>query len=255
MRIDLVTPAGIRAVLPRDGAGHFIAQGDSNDHPSRNLAGDLLAQVLGLSDDGLAATMATVAPSTARVAETDRHARNLGYSDAHRARIKGTRQGRGVFGADAANAAGRPLSLKLMSSDDHAAVVLTTPRAPAAAAIVSEIAAYHAAGGDIPVVVVAAEALHGPKQPKHYRLDASRLAWQIIYPYREVRDLATLLASKRGRGRPKAGEVLPNVWATPKPNTTCIGGSIQILGRARSLSENGWTRGTLADLIAAVEAL
>lgn len=254
MRIDLVSNGITRVFLPRDGAGHFIGADDANDAPQRNLAGDLLAAVVGLSDDGLADHMAQVAPSTARVAETHRQARALGYDDARVARIKATRQGRGIFGADARNKRGTAVSLKIMSSDDHAAVVLATPRAPAADAICREIAAFHAAGGSLPVVIVAAEALHAPKASKHYRLNGDRMAWQVVYPFAEVRDLSTLLAAKRGRGRPKAGEVLPNVWATPK-KSDCIGGSIQILGRARTLGDKGWTFGTVDEFRAAVNAL
>jgi len=254
MRIDLIQPDGsIRVVLPRNGDGTLIAADDANDDTRRDLAADLLGACVGLSDRGLAERVKAIVPSSVMVAESDRDARDLGYSAARRARIKGTRQGRGKFLGDVL-VGGTVVSFKLLSNDKHKETVLTTPSSTTADAVCREIAAYHATGGRIPLVVVAAEALHAPKASKHYRINTARVAWHIVYPLEGVRDLAQLLSQQRGAGRPKVGEVLPNVWATHK-DTDCIGGSYQILGRVRGLDQNGWTFGTLDDLKAAVLAL
>lgn len=255
MRIDLIMPDGSRRVfLPRNGDGTFIAADDGNSHPARNLAGDLLAQVIGLTDDGLAALIRRITSATATVAETDRHAVALGYSAARRARIKGTRQGRGVAIGDAILPSGRACSLKIMSSDGHSDITLTTVKQDTAAVLVQNIADYHAAGGDIPVVVVAAENIAPKGEEPHYIIKADRCAWQVAYPYREVRDLAHLLAAKRGAGRPRKGEVLPTAWAIAK-KTDCVNDSYQIRGRVRSLDEKGWNFGSISDLRNAVNAL
>jgi hypothetical protein len=255
MRIDLVQPDGSRRVfLPRKGDGTFIASDDANSHSARNLTGDLLGQVIGLSDDGLAAFIRSIVPVTAAVAETDRHAVALGYDDARRKRIKGSRQGRGIAIADALTGNGRAVSLKLMSSDGHADITLTTPKQDTAAQVVQHLAAYHDAGGDIPVVVVAAENIAPKGEEAHYIIKADRVAWQIAYCYREVRDLAHLLASKRGAGRPKKGTVLPLAWAIAK-ETDCTNDSYQIRARVKSLGEKGWTFGTVGDLRNAVNSL
>ena len=237
-------------VLPRDDAGRKQAADGVNDHPEARRSADVGVEALGLSRWGerLFLWLRSHIPSAKEVAETHGEAVELGRRVSRRL---GTNDGRKAAWIDFATPNGVGVNLKFTSSDQHDEVLAGTPRSANADQQVREAATS-------PLWALQVKAERGEND--EYIVDLQRLEWALIPTAALMRaaggDLPSLAARKRTRvGAPAKGEVLPFCWATAALTTSCRGGSWKVKVRGLKKNAPGWSRGTVADLHAALLAL
>jgi hypothetical protein len=238
-------------VLPRDDGGRKQAADDVNHHPAARRAADVGVEALGLSPWGerLFIWLRNNIPSAKEVAETQAEAVELGRRVARRV---GSNDGRKAAWIDFITPNGVGVNLKFSSSDQHDEVLAGTPRSSNADQQVRE-----ASQAPLWALQVRAEKGEGDDE---YIVDLQRLEWALIPTAALMRaaggDLPSLAACKRTRvGAPLKGETLPFCWATQAKGTTCQGGSWKVKVRGLKPGKPGWSKGTVADLHAALAAL
>jgi hypothetical protein len=232
-----------RTVCPRDDAGAFQAEG--NEQPANRRSSDMLVEALGLNDDGVNAWLTRHMPGQTTCAETASEAAEMGRRVSRRI---GSNDGRKPPVVDMVTTSGVGINLKLVSSDDHAEVIMTTARSMTANQTIVEMAA----------APLWALQVKSSKEDDTFIIDLQNLEWCFVPAASLIAaaggDLISLSACARGGGRPKKGEVLPFAWANWK-RTDCLNGSIQVKVRGLKKADAGWSRGTIADLKAALAAL
>lgn len=238
-------------VLPRDDAGKKQGAGGVNHHPEARRSADVGVEALGLSPWGerLFMWLRNHIPSAKEVAETHGEAIELGRRVARRI---GSNDGRKAAWIDFATPNGVGVNLKFTSSCQHDEVLAGTPRSGNADQQVMEAAAS-------PLWALQVKAEKGEGEGE-YVIDLQRLEWALIPTAALMRaaggDLPSLAARKRTRvGAPPKGEILPFCWAVAAPGTSCVGGSWKVKVRGLKKNSPGWSRGTIADLHAALLAL
>ena len=244
-----------RALQPRRATGEFISGDDCNMHPehSDRLVADVVTgwvmsgeRRFNASPDAVNAHLAARFPS-------------LRQCDPRKGKGSGQGSDTTLFDAVAFDAEGRPfgVNVKMAASDKTGgtagACVGSTIREPAwMGTLPAELAAYRAAGGrEVFVAIRAARDAEGA-----YLLSSSEVEWHISHPLAAFETgLPDAVARAGGRGRPAKGAVLPDTWASKKRSTCAEGYSWQLCFRhARTDTSDGWSRGTVAELRAAILA-
>lgn len=244
-----------RVLQPRRATGEFIAGDDCNTHPAHE--GRLVADVVtgwvmsgerrfDASPDGVNEHLAVWFPSLRRC--DPRKGKGSGQgTDTTLFDGVGTDEHGNVFG----------VNVKMVAADKKGgtggACVGSTIREPAwLGGFPAELAAYrHAGGREVFVAIRASRDEEGA-----YLLSSSEVEWHISHPLAAFETgLADAVARGAGRGRPRKDAVLPDTWASKKPSDCKEGYSWQLCFRhARTDTSEGWQRGTVAELRAAILA-
>jgi hypothetical protein len=235
-----------RTVAPRDGRGAFAPV--VNLHPAHvgRVVGDLAGEAVfaGVRDSGTGAIKSVLgddfpsqSPCDPAVGVGSGNGRDTALFD----------KAIGLVG----------YQFKLVSADKESAQagasVLTTQRPENFPGIFADFRRFHAAGGKAPVVSIRVR-----KDAGAYILDADSVEFDIRWPWLEFAgdySLADADARALGRGRPRAGTILPATWAGRVKSTCKLGYSVQLSFRHAPPAGGGWETDTLAGLRARLLAL
>lgn len=235
-----------RMVAPRDGRGAFAPA--VNLHPAHagRVVGDLAGEAVlaGVRDSGSAAINGLLGdyfpsqtPCDPAVGIGSGNGRDTALFD----------KAIGLVG----------FQFKLVDSAKESAQagasVLTTQRPENFPGLFADFRRFHAAGGRAPVV-----SLRVRKDTGVYILDANAVEFDIRWPWVEFAgdySLADADARALGRGRPKAGTILPATWAGRVKSSCKAGYSVQLSFRHAPPAGGGWEMDTLAGLRARLLAL
>jgi hypothetical protein len=232
-----------RTVCPRDDAGTFQREG--NEHPANRRASDLTVEALGLNDDGVNGWLARFMPGETQVAETKAEAIAMGRRVSRRI---GSNDGRKPPVVDMITANGVGINLKLCSSE-HDEILMTTKGWAKADICVKQMAS----------APVWALQVRAQKVDETYTIDLQRLEWAFTPASALVAaaggDLPSLLAAALPGGRPKKGVIKPGAWASEYWGNGGANLYARVKVRGICFSDPGWSRGTIADLHAALMAL
>jgi len=244
VKIKVVSETGTRVFIPRDDAGKFQGQGDVNHHALARRASDTGAEALGFGPltSGLHLWNRRWTPSCPEVAESKAEAIALGRRVSRRVN---SGNGRGAQFVDFQTPLGVGVNVKMVKAAGHAAFHIHTPPVDKL-----DIRIREASSAPLWALQVACEG-----EDDFYMLDSRRMVWNLTDCAAAIRaagaTAAGLLASARGGGRPKKGEVLPPAWATIDK----AGEYAPIMVRGLEWGKPGWRTGTLADLQREVLAL
>ena len=244
VKIKVISDSGVRVFIPRDDSGRFQAQADVNHNPLARRASDTGAEALGFGPltSGLHLWNRRHTPSCPEVAESKAEALALGRRVSRRVN---SGNGRGAAWLDFATPAGVGINVKMVRAAGHAAFHIHKPPAALLDQRIRE-----AASAPLWAIQVACE-----EHDDFYIFDSRRMKWNLTDCAAAIRqaggNAAGLLASARGGGRPRTGEVLPPAWA----HIDKKGAYAPIMIRGLEWGKPGWRTGTLADLQAEVLAL
>ena len=235
-----------RTIAPRDGRGAFAPS--VNLHPAHapRVVGDLVGEAVfaGVRDSGTGAINSLLGDYFPSQTACD-PAVGIGSGNGRDTALFDKAIGLVGF------------QFKLVDADKESAQagasVLTTQRPENFPGIFADFRRFHAAGGKAPVV-----SLRVRKDTGVYILDANAVEFDIRYPWLEFAgDYSLAAADGRalGRGRPRAGTVLPATWAGRVKSTCKLGYSVQLSFRHAPPAGGGWEMDTLAGLRARLLAL
>jgi len=244
-----------KSLQPRRATGEFISGDDCNTHPEHKarLVADVVTgwimsgeRRFNASPDAVNGHLAVRFPSLRRC-------------DPRKGKGSGQGTDTTLFDGVGVDEQGDwfGVNVKMAAADKSGttagACVGSTIREPAwMGGFPAELAAYRAAGGrEVFVAIRASRDAEGA-----YLLSSSEVEWHISHPLAAFEaGLPDAVARAGGRGRPAKGAVLPTTWATKVRSTCAEGYSWQLCFRhARTDTSDGWSRGTVADLRAAILA-